>query len=235
MNAHAFAPGHGTRRSSVDWRQTGWSVWPTCPSSLSSPLSSSPSSLFLSTPIDLGGLGLKPPTIGAILGTVGVLDGIIQALFFARAIDAWGPKRVFQLGLSTFVPLYALYPIMNLYARAHGLTWVVWAMIALQNVLLCMMDMCFGAIFLFITSSAPDSRSLGAVNGAAQVVAAVVRAVGPATATSLFATSLERNWLGGYGVYAILIPFSASLSFVSTYLPSQMWPKPGDDENENDE
>ena len=166
---------------------------------------------------------------------MGVLDGIIQALFFARAIDAWGPKRVFQLGLSTFVLLYALYPIMNLYARAHGLTWVVWAMIALQNVLLCMMDMCFGAIFLFITSSAPDSRSLGAVNGAAQVVAAVVRAVGPATATSLFATSLERNWLGGYGVYAILIPFSASLSFVSTYLPSHMWPKPGDDENENEE
>ena len=44
MSAHAFAPGHGTRRSSVDWRQTGWSVWPTCPSS---PLSS-PS--ILSTP-----------------------------------------------------------------------------------------------------------------------------------------------------------------------------------------
>ena len=50
MSAHAFAPGHGTRRSSVDWRQTGWSVWPTRPSSPSSPLSSSPSSPFLSTP-----------------------------------------------------------------------------------------------------------------------------------------------------------------------------------------
>ena len=50
MSAHAFAPGHGTRRSSVDWRQTGWSVWPTCPSSPSSPissLSSSPSPLHL--------------------------------------------------------------------------------------------------------------------------------------------------------------------------------------------
>ncbi len=190
--------------------------------------------LFLSTPIDLGGLGLKPPTIGVILGTVGVLDGFIQALFFARAVDMWGPKRIFQVGLSAFVPLYALYPLINLYARAHGLTWVVWTMVGLQNALLCVMDMAFGAVFLFITSSAPDSRALGAVNGVAQVVAAVVRAVGPATATSLFATSLERNWLGGYGVYAILIPFSVSLSFVSVYLPPNMWPKAGEDQDQED-
>ncbi|PIL33665.1 hypothetical protein GSI_04288 [Ganoderma sinense ZZ0214-1] len=190
--------------------------------------------LFLSTPIELGGLGLKPPAIGAILGTIGVLDGIIQALFFARAVSAWGPKRVFQLGLSAFVPMYTLYPLMNLYARAHGLTWVVWVMVGLQNVLLCVMDMTFGAVFLFITSSAPDSRALGAVNGVAQVVASVVRAVGPAIATSLFATSLERNWLGGYGVYAILIPFSVALSLVSRYLPSHMWTKPGEDQEEED-
>ncbi|KAI1786343.1 MFS general substrate transporter [Ganoderma leucocontextum] len=186
--------------------------------------------LFLSTPIALGGLGLRPPTIGAILGTVGLLDCLVQALFFARAIDAWGPKRVFQVGMSTFVPLYALYPLMSLYARVHGLTWVVWAMVGLQNVLLCVMDMAFGAIFLFITSSAPDSSALGAVNGVAQVVVATVRAVGPAAATSLFATSLERNWLGGYGVYAILIPFSVSLSFVSIYLPPNMWPKAGENQ-----
>ena len=97
------------------------------------------------------------------------------------------------------------------------------------------MDMSFGAVFLFITSSAPDSRALGAVNGVAQVVAAVVRAIGPATATSLFATSLERNWLGGHGVYAILIPFSVAVSSVSTLLPSHMWPKPGENKDVEDE
>ena len=31
--------------------------------------------LFLSTPIALGGLGLAPAAIGAILGSLGVLDG----------------------------------------------------------------------------------------------------------------------------------------------------------------
>ena len=188
--------------------------------------------LFLSAPISLGGLGLEPPTIGTILGTVGLLDGVAQALFLARIVHAWGPKRVFQLGLAMFVPLFALYPIMSLYARAHGLTWVVWAMVGVQNVLRCVMHMSFGTIFLFITSSAPDRRVLGAVNGVAQVVASVVRAVGPAAATSLFATSLERNWLGGYGVYAILIPSCILLSSVSTFLPTHMWPKPGEDQEE---
>ena len=188
--------------------------------------------LFLSAPISLGGLGLEPAMIGTILGAVGLLDGVVQALFLARVVNAWGPKRVFQLGLTTFVPLFALCPLMSLYARAHGLTWVVWAMVGVQNVLRCVMHMSFGTIFLFITSSAPDRRVLGAVNGVAQVVASVVRAVGPAAATSLFATSLERNWLGGYGVYAILIPSCILLSSVSTFLPTHMWPKPGEDQEE---
>ena len=182
--------------------------------------------LFLSTPIALGGLGLDPPRIGVILGTLGIADGVLQALFFARAVAAWGPKRVFQLGLAALVPLYMFYPLMNLYARAHGVTWAVWAMVGAQQLLMVVMDMAYGAVFLFITSSVRDSRALGATNGVAQVVAAVVRAVGPAAATSLFATSLERNWLGGYGVYAILIPLSVMLSLTSTLLPREMWPKP---------
>ena len=181
--------------------------------------------LFLSTPIALGGLGLRPPAIGAILSTIEILNGFIQVLFFERAVAAWGPKRVFQLGLSAFVPMYAFYPLMNLYARAHGRTWVVWGMVGVQNVPTCVMDMAFGAILLFITAAAPDSRALGAVNGIAQVVAAAMRSVGPAATTSLFATSLERNWLGGYGVHAILIPLSVLLPFVSRTLPSKMWPK----------
>ena len=82
-----------------------------------------------------------------------------------------------------------------------------------------------GAIFIFISSSAANNRSLGATNGVAQFVASVVRAVGPAASTSLFAVSLERNWLGGYAVYPILLSMSIALFFVSIPLPRDMWPK----------
>ena len=101
--------------------------------------------LFLSTPIALGGLGLAPAAIGAILGSLGVLDGLFQALFFAPAIDRWGAKRVYQVGVAAFVPLYALFPTMNAVARAHGgVTYTVWAIVFLQLAMVCIMDMAFG-------------------------------------------------------------------------------------------
>ncbi|KAI0695191.1 MFS general substrate transporter [Cerioporus squamosus] len=181
--------------------------------------------LFFSTPIELGGLGLSPPVIGLILGGLGLLDGIFQALFFAKAIDVLGPKRTFQLGLSMFVPLYALLPVMSLYAKAHGVDWVVWGLVFVLVALIVVMDLAFGAIFIFITSSVPSNRSLGAVNGTAQFIASVMRAMGPAASTSLFATSLERNWLGGYAVYAILIVMAFGLFFASTSLPRDLWPR----------
>ncbi|KAI0351304.1 MFS general substrate transporter [Trametes cingulata] len=181
--------------------------------------------LFLATPIELGGLGLDPPTIGIILGTFGVLNGLIQALLFAKLMDIWGPKRMFQQGLLMFVPLYLLFPAMNLYAKAHGITPVLWVLVFVQQLLMVVMDLSFGAIFIFVTSSAANNRSLGATNGVAQLVASVTRAIGPAAATSLFAASLEHNWLGGYGVYPILIIVTVLLTFVSTHLPRNMWPK----------
>ncbi|RPD57953.1 MFS general substrate transporter [Lentinus tigrinus ALCF2SS1-7] len=181
--------------------------------------------LFFSTPIELGGLGLSPPTIGLILGSLGLLDGIFQALFFAKAVDVLGPKRTFQLGLSTFVPLYALFPVMSLYAKAHGVDNVIWGLVFVQMALIVVMDLSFGAIFIFITSSVPSNRSLGAVNGVAQFVASVMRAFGPAASTSLFATSLERNWLGGYAVYVFLIVAAFTLFFASTVLPLELWPR----------
>ncbi|KAI0364963.1 MFS general substrate transporter [Pilatotrama ljubarskyi] len=184
--------------------------------------------LYLSTPIPLGGLGLDPPAIGLIIGTFGILNGGFQALFFATLIDRWGPKRLFQQGLLTFIPLFLLFPAMNLYAKAYGLTPVVWGLIFLQQLLLIMMDLAFGAIFIFITSSAANSRSLGATNGIAQLIASVTRAVGPVASTSLFAVSLEQNWLGGYGVYPLLIVISLPLCLVSTLLPANAWPKEGD-------
>ena len=100
--------------------------------------------LFLATPIELGGLGLTPPTIGTILATSGLAGGVIQLLFFARAIGKFGPKRVFQTGFLMFVPLYLLFPIINMYAKAHGITPGVWALVAMQMMMLVVMDMSFG-------------------------------------------------------------------------------------------
>ncbi len=101
--------------------------------------------LFLSTPIELGGLGLTPPTIGAILGSFGVFNGIVQALFFARLVDRFGPKRIFQFGMTMFLPLWVLYPVMSVLAKNQGLTTTVWAVVFFQLALSVLMDMAYGA------------------------------------------------------------------------------------------
>ncbi|KAI0926214.1 hypothetical protein AcW1_008437 [Taiwanofungus camphoratus] len=182
--------------------------------------------LFFSTPIELGGLGLTPATIGAVLGTFGLMNGAFQASFFAKVVRRWGPKRVLVAGMASFLPIFLLFPMINAIAKEAGRTTpLVWAAVVFQLAVSVIMDMSYGCVFIFITSSAPNKRSLGATNGIAQLVAALVRALGPASATSLFAVSLEHNWLGGYGVYAILMAVSCALLSVSMPLPREAWTK----------
>lgn len=54
-------------------------------------------------------------------------------------------------------------------------------------------------------SSAPSSSALGATNGLAQTTASIARAIGPESATSLFAISVEKDLLGGRLVYVVLL------------------------------
>ncbi|TBU50435.1 MFS general substrate transporter [Dichomitus squalens] len=179
--------------------------------------------LFFSTPIELGGLGLPPSTIGTILGCFGIMDGIFQALFFAKFVDHFGPKRVFYVGMFMFIPLWCLYPIMSILAKAGGITTAVWLLVFTQLALCVIMDMAYGCTFIFVTGAAPNKQSLGATNGIAQLAASIVRAIGPAGATSLFALSLDCNWVGGYGVYAIFVMLSCALLFVGIPLPRRGW------------
>ncbi|TFY69229.1 hypothetical protein EVG20_g3235 [Dentipellis fragilis] len=179
--------------------------------------------LFMSTPIKLGGLGLTPATIGLCLGAFGLSNGFLQMLVFSRIMEAWGPKRLFVVSLASFIPIWAFFPLTNALARAHGLSNGVWMAIGTQILLMVIMDMAYGAIYVFLISSAPNKRSLGATNGLAQTVISLQRAVGPVLSTSLFAFTLEINILGGQGVYVALIALSGLALSVALRLPRKPW------------
>ena len=53
----------------------------------------------------------------------------------------------------------------------------------------------------------------------------IARAIGPALSTSLFSFSVEKNILGGFGVYVAL----ATLSIFAIYLATRLPPKPWDE------
>ncbi|KAJ6488139.1 major facilitator superfamily domain-containing protein [Mycena vitilis] len=178
--------------------------------------------LFLAMPIEIGGLGLPPKAIGVILATYGAITGLFQVSFFSLLVQRFGERLVFLSGLSTCIPIFALFPIMSVIAKESGLSLTIWILLGFVLTLGAMMDSSFGAIFMFITASAPAS-SRGTVNGISQTTASIARAIGPAVATSLFSFSVLHNILGGYAVYALFVVLSAFALLLGWYLPDQMW------------
>src|SRR5882757_7770544 len=51
--------------------------------------------LFYSTPIELGGLGFDPVTIGFWMGSFGIVNGVLQTIIFAPLVHRYGPKSAF--------------------------------------------------------------------------------------------------------------------------------------------
>jgi len=142
--------------------------------------------LFFSTPVELGGLGLSPSTIGNILSAHGIFNGFFQIFFFARIHDYWGSKKVFIAGIMSGIPLFLSFPVINQIAREQGYSATLWVAVGAQTLLSIMPSLSYGApsfmtpacgasseasgaIFIFIQAASPNAASLGATNGLCQV------------------------------------------------------------------
>jgi MFS family permease len=170
--------------------------------------------------IENGGLGFAPRFIGLVLGLQGIVTGVVQVFFFAPIHKRFGNKRTFVAGLTAYACLTLSLPVMNALAR-RGMMRTMWAVVGLHLLLSCpafmsfseslvassrvaMSDGFIGCMFIFVTSAAPSKTSLGTLNGISQTTISIIRAIGPAAATSLFAVSIERHLLGGWFVYVVL-------------------------------
>ena len=100
--------------------------------------------LFYSSPIEHGGLNLSPSTIGILLGTFGLVNGFFQAFFFAKIVKRCGAKNLFIAGMSCFLPIFLLFPVMNLLALRWGVSPIVWVIVAFQLMIAIVMDMSYG-------------------------------------------------------------------------------------------
>ncbi|KAF8441539.1 MFS general substrate transporter [Boletus edulis BED1] len=178
--------------------------------------------LFYSTPIEYGGLGFTPMQIGLWMACFGICNGLFQALCFAPLVYRLGPKTLLRIGHLCFIPIFSLFPIINWIAQQCGLNWLVWVALICHLGLTIIMDMSFSCILMYITAAAPNRRCLGALNGVAQTTASIVRAVGPASATSLFAYSIQHNFMGGYGVYIILVLGTIATMPLGAMLPDDV-------------
>ncbi|KAF9498816.1 MFS general substrate transporter [Pleurotus eryngii] len=179
--------------------------------------------LFYSMPFELGGLALRPRTIGYVLGAFGATNGIFQFFLFPSIVGRFTPKPVFIAGIVLFIPIFCLFPVMNTLARSGAPAIYVWIVLIIQLGMCVVMDMSYSCIFMFITAAAPNRRSLGATNGLSQTTVSVARAIGPAMTTSLYSFSVQYHFLGGKLVYVILMVLTLFALALAKKLPEDGW------------
>ncbi|KAM6504144.1 Major facilitator superfamily domain containing protein [Amanita muscaria] len=181
--------------------------------------------LFMSMPVELGGLGCSPATIGYVLGALGAYIGIVQIALFPKLVRRFGERRIFIMSVLTITINSLLLPVISGNIRKNGVTWMICCLFAFALSLRAVTIMSYGCIFVYVNTSSPNKSSLGATNGIAQTVVSVARAIGPGLATSLFALSLQKNVLGGYAAYAFLFLFSCISLLFAVRLPPKVWDK----------
>lgn len=159
--------------------------------------------LWLYTPVKAGGVGFDSAEIGATLALSGILGTAISVIAFPPIERRVGTVVLYRLGMVMQVASVLTFPLGHAFALAGGKQGTYLAAAVMLGVR-CIAGMVFVCNMLLVTRSAPCRRSLGTVNGLAQMVASASRAVGPAFATSLFALSIERNILGGNLIWLVL-------------------------------
>ncbi|KAH9054514.1 MFS general substrate transporter [Lactarius vividus] len=181
--------------------------------------------LVWSTSVEFGGLSMSPTSIGLWISGYGFINGIFQFVALPRMVGRFGPRRIFLACIFLYFPAYIMFPLENLALRhsSRDPNLAAGLLIVLQLLATSFSDMGFGVIFMYISSAAPNRRSLGATNGVAQMVVSIQRAIGPAAAASLFAFSLENGILGGNFVYVVLLALVCVGLCVATQLPKNTW------------
>ncbi|KAL5632165.1 hypothetical protein ACGC1H_000243 [Rhizoctonia solani] len=159
--------------------------------------------LWLYTPIKLGGVGFSTSEIGVTLAVSGLLTTIVAVIVFPP-IERWvGVVTLYKFGMAMQVVSVTTFPLAHALALAAGNKGAYLGASIMLSVR-CIAGIVFVCNMLLVNRSAPSRRSLGAVNGLAQMVASASRALGPGAATSLFAISVQKNLLGGSLVWFVL-------------------------------
>ncbi|CAE6444371.1 unnamed protein product [Rhizoctonia solani] len=175
--------------------------------------------LWLYTPAKLGGVGFSTTEIGVTLAVSGLLTTIVAVMVFPP-IERWvGVVFLYRFGMAMQVVSVVTFPLARGMALAAGKRGAYFGASIMLSVR-CIAGIVFVCNMLLVNRSAPSRRSLGTVNGLAQMVASASRALGPAAATSLFAISVQKNLLGGSLIWFVLAAIGMALAQIRSMLPS---------------
>ncbi|KAI9568452.1 major facilitator superfamily domain-containing protein [Boletus coccyginus] len=170
------------------------------------------------TPVDAGGLGLEPSTIGTLLAFAGALAVLLRLLAMPYILRRFDYAKTYNACMYIWPIAFGLLPFLNVLARAYpssssnSVSALVWTglltLLALSKI---------GAIphslsMLLIKRHAPSPSSLGRSNGLVQFAMCVGRAVGPVMVSTLFTwvngVEWAKRWKLGW-LWAVVIVVGA--------------------------
>jgi MFS family permease len=170
-------------------------------------------------------------------GRNGYFQWGISILITSALVKRWGAKRMYQVAICAYFPLWALFLIPVSTVSADYYPWSAHLLACIGVMLVAAADITFSkhsnlpltypmvhsvfiaVIFLFVRSAAPTPAALGTTNGLAQTMASLMRAIGPLCTTCLYAVSREYKLLGGQLVYIVLALVTAVAFSASFLLP----------------
>lgn len=187
--------------------------------------------LFAYTPIKSGGIGFSAANIGIALSISGVFTMVVQLTLFSSLQKKFGTVKLYQICMSAYPVIFLLFPLIHLTALAEqsqkDARFIgVWIGLSILLALKTTANIVFSCNMILVNSVAPTRNSLGTINGIAQCCASFVRAIGPITASSMFALSvLHNNIMDGNTVFYLFacIALLAYLSSLTIQQGDELW------------
>ncbi|CAE6439665.1 unnamed protein product [Rhizoctonia solani] len=159
--------------------------------------------LWLYTPVKSGGIGFSAGEIGTTLTLSGIFGTLMAIVVFPPLERRVGTVPLYRFGMVMQILNILSFPLGRVFALSGDKSGAYLG-VAVFLFVRCIAGMVIVCNMLLVTRIAPCRRSLGTVNGLAQMVASASRAIGPATATSLFAFSVTSNAIGGNLIWLVL-------------------------------
>lgn len=176
--------------------------------------------LFAAAPPAIGGVGLLASQLAVPLVFCGVVLMVYAVYGYPWFQRTYGAKVSCRLGLLATAPVVLLIPI------AHYFSWsVVSAQLTLCAVLALKSSAAsnsFSGSMILVNNAAPR-HALGKVNGAGQMVASFVRAIGPAMAGVIWGSTTQMHLPGKQFLpfaFMTVVSFLTQFVYVFVQLPS---------------
>lgn len=179
--------------------------------------------VFWYEPVELGGLGFSSALISIFMGVTGASQAIWLLLIFPPLQKRIGTGGVLRACATAYPFFLASSPILNLLRRqeTQAAKIIFWVAAPILLALGSGVSMSFTAIQLALNDVSPSPQTLGTLNALALTLVSGLRAVCPASFTSIFAIGVRSQILWGYLVWFILVAWAAGLGMALRWLPEK--------------